>query len=171
MGREQEVIRMKFCPECGKPLREEKMGADTIRRCDCGFIDWDNWVNVCVMAVCFNDRHEVLMVTLKGAESGKITFPGGYRNLGESLEEAAKREAWEESGFRVDGLKLYKAFTNDPKRLVWLVFVGKILDGHFQENDETCEARLLGIESLPSPDLMRGWISREILSDIRSGIL
>jgi len=162
---------MKYCPECGKRLTEERSDHRTIGRCACGYIDWDNWVNVCVMAVCFNDRHEVLMVTLKGGEDGKITFPGGYRNLGETFEVAGARETWEESGFHVDNLKLYNVFFNDPKRLVWLVYVGKVIDGHFLENDETRDARLYGKDELPSMDQMRGSISREILSDILSGKL
>lgn len=160
---------MKFCPECGKPLCEERCEDRTIHTCECGFVDWDNWVNVCCMAVGFNEKHEILLVTLKGAENGKITFPGGFRNLGETLEEAAKRECLEESGYRIENLKLYRVYANDPKRLVWIVYLGNVAGGAFRENEETCSAHFHSPGDLPASESLRGPIAREILGEFATG--
>jgi 8-oxo-dGTP diphosphatase len=42
-------------------------------------------------------------------------LPGGFVDLGESVETAAKREALEETGLRVGGLRLLGVYS-DPKR-------------------------------------------------------
>lgn len=160
---------MKFCPECGKPLHEEMQEDRIIHTCECGFVDWDNWVNVCCMAVGFNEKHEVLLVTLKGAEEGRVTFPGGFRNLGETLEEAAQRECLEESGYRIEELKVHRIYTNDRRRLVWIVYLGKITGGAFSENAETRSARFHSRVDLPASDSLRGPIAREILGEFAAG--
>ena len=90
---------MNYCPNCGNVLIKTTIDETLVNKCKkCNFIDWDNWVNISWVVVAYNKNDEFLMVILKGKEEGKITFPGGYRNLGETLEEAAKREFYEETG-------------------------------------------------------------------------
>lgn len=71
---------MKFCPDCGLLLKEELLDNKIIKICQCGFINWDNWVNVSTVVVCYNKKNEFIMVRLKGEEKGRVTFPGGYRD-------------------------------------------------------------------------------------------
>ncbi|WP_017415243.1 NUDIX hydrolase [Clostridium tunisiense] len=104
---------MKFCPDCGALLKEHLEDKQVIKKCNCGFTDWDNWVNVAVVVACYNSKKEFVMVRLKGNEKGKVTFPGGYRDLGETLEDAAKREFFEETGYAIDNLNLFKVYTRD----------------------------------------------------------
>ncbi len=54
-------------------------------------------------------------------------------SLNETLEEAAKREFYEETGYIIDEPKLYKAYTRDDLRLVWLGFTANIISGSFKE--------------------------------------
>ena len=58
-------------------------------------------------------------------------FPGGKVNLGESLEEAARREVREEIGCEVDILKYvgYQDFTIDGKNLRSHKFLARIREG------------------------------------------
>lgn len=157
---------MKFCPDCGLELKEHLVDKKVMKKCQCGFIDWDNWVNVSTVVVCYNTKNEFVMVSLKGKENGKITFPGGYRDLGETLEVAAKREFFEETGYQIDNLKLFKVYTRDDIRLIWIVFIANLCSGEFVENSETKEILLFSSNNLPMDEDLRGELTKKLLHDL-----
>ncbi len=157
---------MKYCPECGKNLMEEIINKKIIKKCDCGFIDWDNWVNISAVVVAYNSNNEFLMVKLKGKEKGKLTFPGGYRDLYETIEEAAIRECFEETGYIINDLSLFKIYTRDDIRLVWIVYKAKITGGNFIENSETESIAFYSKNNLPKIENLRGDLTSRLLHDI-----
>jgi NADH pyrophosphatase NudC (nudix superfamily) len=82
---EREYI-MKFCTRCGENLIDKKIDNNCVKQCKiCMYIDWNNWVYISAVVVAFNDNNEFLMAKMKGKENGKITFPGGYIDLSETL--------------------------------------------------------------------------------------
>jgi 8-oxo-dGTP pyrophosphatase MutT (NUDIX family) len=157
---------MRFCPNCGSELKEVLLDKKVIKECSCGFIDWDNWVNVSTVVVCYTNNNEFIMVRLKGNEKGKITFPGGYRDLGETLEEAAKREFFEETGCEIDNLKLFKVYNRDDIRLIWVVFTANLCGGQFIENSETEAILLFSFNNLPNIQDLRGELTKKLLNDV-----
>lgn len=159
-------MKMRFCPNCGSELKEELFDKKVLKKCSCGFIDWDNWVNVSTVVVCYTNNNEFIMVRLKGIEKGKITFPGGYRDLGETLEEAAKREFFEETGCEIDNLKLFKVYNRDDIRLIWVVFTANLCGGQFIENSETEEVLLFSHSNLPNMQDLRGELTKKLLRDV-----
>ena len=157
---------MEYCPICGLKLEPVEVENHKIKKCSCGYIDWDNWVNLSAVSVPFNDEGQFMMVHLKGKSKGKITFPGGFRNLGESLEEAAIRECYEESGYDIGSLELYKIYTKDELRLVWVVFKAKIKGGSFIENNETEKIAFYSLDNLPDTSSLRGNLTKQLLDDL-----
>ncbi len=156
---------MIHCPVCGEKLEHEiEVENKPYKQCSCGYIDWNNWVNVSTVVFATNDKDEVLMVKIR--RSQKYTFPGGYRDLGETLEEAAKRECFEESGYIIDDLELYHVNTMDSNRLVWIVFKAKVVGGHFIENNEVDEAIFVPMDKLDTIHPMRGPLSSGLLKKI-----
>ncbi len=157
---------MDYCPSCGKKLYPDLMDGHHVKSCECGYIDWDNWVNISAVSVAYNHLGEFMMVHLKGKNQGKITFPGGFRNLGETLEQAAIRECYEESGHHISHLELYKVYTKDDIRLVWVVFKAKIIGGEFLENSETESISYHTPEKLPELKRLRGSLTEQLLMDL-----
>ena len=146
---------MKYCPQCGKLLNHTIHIEDRdVKQCTCGYIDWDNWVNVSAVTVAYNDEGKVMMVRMK--KTGKLTFPGGYRNIGETIKEAAKRECFEETGYHVSDLTLYDVFTLDKLRLVWIVFKAKVGNGTFIDNDEVSEVLFISPTDHIKDEALRG---------------
>lgn len=156
---------MNFCPQCGKKLELEKLIEDkTYKACSCGYIDFDNWVNVSAVIYAQNDDHQVLMIRMR--KNHTYTFPGGFRDLGETLEEAARRECLEETGFIVDHLQLFHTATLDASRLVWVVFKADIIGGHKTLNDEVDDILFVDIKDLENIEPMRGPLSSGLLKKI-----
>lgn len=69
------------------------------------------------VVVLFNDKNEVLLEERK--DDGFFDFPGGALDLNETLEEAAKRELFEETGIIADELELLKVYSGEITHYVY----------------------------------------------------
>jgi 8-oxo-dGTP pyrophosphatase MutT (NUDIX family) len=156
---------MNYCPSCGKKLTLTHFKGKEYNQCECGYFDWNNWVHVSAVVVGYNNQNEFLMIQLK-KEGNKLTFPGGFRDLGESIEEAATREFWEETGLTLTNLSLFNVYSKDDIRLVWIVFTANVLEGNFVENEETEGFAFYSINNPPSLERLRGSLTKQLLMDV-----
>ena len=85
---------------------------------------------------------------------GKICFPGGQVENGESIEQAVVREMQEELGVTVKPIrKLWTSVTSWQVEVHW--FLAEIIDGEICCNEEEVEwYRWMGIEELRQSDLL-----------------
>jgi len=93
----------RFCPRCGASLRR-KEGADRAMRCDSCRADFFPRIDVAViMAIEFGGK--LLLAEREASGGGRIwSLIAGFVEPGETLEEAARREAMEEVGIELDRL-------------------------------------------------------------------
>ena len=79
-------------------------------------------------------------------------LPGGFVDYGESLEQAAAREALEETGLTVKNLRQFRAYSapdRDPRfHTVSMVFIADA-EGDPQGGDDALKARVFSPEALP----------------------
>jgi len=123
--------------------------------------------------IVLNDNGEILLQ--KRRDCGKWGFPGGVVELGESLEEAAVREVFEESGLKVkiDSLfgvysKYFNEYPNgDRVQTILTMFIAHACGGtESKQNSETVDLRFF----LPNeaPELFIDQ-HRDIIADIIAG--
>ncbi len=99
--------------------------------------------------------------------AGRWTFPGGYVELGESVEEAARRETREEMEIDIELGDLVGVYSRATERTVLVVFAARAL-GVPRETDEASEVRAFAPDELPW-DEMAFWSTEQALRDVLAG--
>jgi mutator protein MutT len=95
--------------------------------------------------------------------AGRWTFPGGYVELGESVEDAARRETREELEIEIELGALVGVYSRAQDRIVLVVFAARAL-GIARETDEATEVRAFAVEDLPWDELAF-WSTTQALRD------
>jgi 8-oxo-dGTP diphosphatase len=98
-------------------------------------------------------------------------LPGGFVDYGESLEQAAIREAKEETGLTIADVRQFRAYS-DPKRdkrghTISVVFIAKPVEGLLKAGDDAGDAKVFSCDNLPA-DI--AFDHRRILEDYFSWI-
>jgi 8-oxo-dGTP diphosphatase len=103
--------------------------------------------------VILERESKILMVRRKkDPYKDHIALPGGFVNEGETVEEAIKREAMEETSLEVHPLEILGVYS-DPKRdprkhIVTVVFVGIIVSGDLRANDDAASIEWIQLGSI-----------------------
>ncbi len=114
--------------------------------------------------IVFNEAGDVLLQ--KRADNGWLALPGGWVDPGESVEQGAVREGWEETGLRVS-VKRFVGVYSDPKyytimrypggetvQFVTTVFECERQSGELQVSDESTDVRFFPVGALPEDTLL-----------------
>ena len=99
-------------------------------------------------AVIFDDQKRIFLVKLTYQRFHPWGLPGGGLEYSETAEDAAIREVWEETGFKVqiEKLLLNKTFSPDKFAMYYLC---TIKDGVFRASDEVSEYGFFRLDNLP----------------------
>lgn len=139
-----------FCLHCGTALVPRHQEDRDRPTCPvCGFIHYlDPKVAV---AVIIGDEHGVLLgKRVIDPGSGLWSFPAGYVNRGEVLEEAAAREVLEELGIAVRLTGLVGVYSERGSPVVLVVYAGEIEAGKpTPDGHEVSEVRRFAPDALP----------------------
>ncbi|GAB6068347.1 NUDIX hydrolase [Methylothermus subterraneus] len=155
---------MKFCSYCGaRVVRKIPPGEDRERFvCEaCGAIHYQNPK---IIAGCLPEWQGQILLCRRAIEPrlGLWTLPAGFMELGETLEQAAIRETWEEAGAKVAELKLYTVFSLPHVDQIHLFFRAKLLSDRFAPGPESLEAKLFATSEIPWQELAFSTIRRTL---------
>lgn len=128
-----------ICPNCGQKIASYRNPFPT--------------VDLIIRCVDQRGRDGIVLVERKNPPLG-WALPGGFVDYGETLEEAAKREAMEETGLEVEELQQFHAYS-DPKRdprhhTITVVFLAKAV-GAPKAGDDAKSSRVFPLEEIPQP--------------------
>ena len=139
----------RFCPSCAGGLRATEVEGYQRPVCDaCGFVYYlDPKVAVAVI-VPFDDGI-VLGRRAIDPGLGAWSFPSGYVNRGEVLEEAAIREVEEEIGLEVAIDGLVGLYSSAGETVILAVYAAHAVGGSLQAGPEMSELAVFPPDRLP----------------------
>jgi ADP-ribose pyrophosphatase YjhB (NUDIX family) len=165
---------MKFCTYCGGSLRHGTPEGDDRPRhiCDaCGAIHYQNPK---VIAGCIPVWQDRVLLCKRAIEPrlGYWTLPAGFMELGETLAEAACREAREEANVEVELDQLYAMFSLPHISQVYAFFRARMVEERFSAGAESLEVRLFREAEIPWDEISFETVYRSLrlfFADLRNG--
>lgn len=142
---------MKFCSSCGANVSLRIPEGDNRERFVCESCATIHYQNPKIVAGCIPEWEGRILLCRRAIEPryGLWTLPAGFMENGETTEEAAMRETWEEAGARVAIDSLYSLFSIPHISQVYMLFRGELKDGIYEAGTESLECELFGERSLP----------------------
>jgi 8-oxo-dGTP diphosphatase len=121
------------CPHCGKQTVKHRNPFPTVD-----------------IIICINQK--ILLIERRNPPHG-WALPGGFVDYGESLEDAAMREAYEETGLKLRNLRQFRAYSDparDPRQhSISMVFTADAR-GEPLAGDDAKNAQLFSVDNLPT---------------------
>ena len=151
----------RFCPRCGNAA--EVAYPRSISCPHCGYGAYFNPKPVAA-AIPVTPAGDIVPLR-RGFDPGKDlwTFPGGFVDLGETVEEAARREAVEEIRAEVTLGELVGVYSRAEERVVLIVFAATI-DDEPQTTPEALQVEAFAPDEIPWQELAF-WSTTNALKD------
>lgn len=154
-----------------KNFQSQVPAGDHVERMVCSQCDWIHYENprLIVTGFCVLDDHVLLCRRAIPPRRGYWTLPGGFMEIGESMQEGACREVREEANAQIEVEALLATYTIARIGQVHMIYLAKMTSGDFSPGEESLETRLfpLHAESLPWDELafpVNEWALRDYLS-------
>lgn len=146
---------MIFCSNCGARLIVKIPAGDDRPRYVCEACATIHYQNPKIVAGCLPTWNGRLLLCRRAIEPryGLWTLPAGFMENGETLEQAAARETWEEARARVGKMTLYGVFSIPYISQVYIMFRAGIEEESFAPGPESLEVRLFGEHEIPWDEL------------------
>ncbi|WPB85237.1 NUDIX hydrolase [Sediminicoccus rosea] len=119
---------------------------------DCGYIAYEN-PKIVVGSVVSEGGRVLLCRRAIEPRRGFWTLPAGYMELGETTEEGAKREAWEEARARLELDGLLAIYSIARIGQVQIIYRAHLAEPGFAPGPESLDVRFFAWEEIPWDEL------------------
>jgi ADP-ribose pyrophosphatase YjhB (NUDIX family)/ribosomal protein S18 acetylase RimI-like enzyme len=144
--------QLTYCPVCGHTLGQREEGGRIRQACEnCGYVHYVNPVPAVGMLIEM-DGGLVLIQRRHPPHQGRWTLPSGFVEADESAEEAAIREAEEETGLKTEIIELASVNSfpeGPPVSGIMIFFRLHPIGGALKAGDDATDAKLFKPEELP----------------------
>ena len=156
---------MKFCSDCGASAISHKIptGDNRLRYvCDaCGRIHYQN---PRIITGCLPIWEDQVLLCKRAIEPryGLWTLPAGFMENGESVEDGAMRETWEEAQAKVELVGLQSLFSLPHISQVYMLYLANLSNLNFAAGTESLDVRLYKQADIPWDKLAFPVIKRSL---------
>jgi ADP-ribose pyrophosphatase YjhB (NUDIX family) len=158
------MIPINYCPLCSGPIRQAIPEGDDRARHVCETCGTIHYQNPKVIAGCIPVHGNRVLLCKRAIEPrlGFWTLPAGFMELGETLAEAACREAREEANVEVELEQLFTVFSLPHISQVYAFFLGTMPEPRYSPGEESLEVRLFHEDEIPWDDLAFETVRRSL---------
>ncbi|MFZ4813799.1 MAG: GNAT family N-acetyltransferase [Phototrophicaceae bacterium] len=146
------VAKLTYCPVCGNTLTTAEIGGRERLNCNnCGYVHFVNPVPGVGLLIEM-DGGLVLIQRGNPPHKGRWTLPSGFVEVDESSEEAAIREAEEETGLKTEIIELagVNSFPEGPPMSGIMIFYRmRPVGGALKAGDDAAAAQVFGVHEMP----------------------
>lgn len=142
---------MKYCSQCGSRVSLRVPDGDSVPRHVCGTCGYVHYRNPRVITGCIAEWEGGILLCRRAIEPrrGFWTLPAGFMENGETVQQGAMRETWEEAGVHVDVEALFAAFTLPHINQLYMLFRGCLQRPEVAATAESLESALFGEADIP----------------------
>ncbi|MFB2538485.1 MULTISPECIES: NUDIX domain-containing protein [unclassified Acinetobacter] len=146
---------MAFCRMCATPTIQSIPAGDSCMRevCpNCNHIEYVNPKLICGAIVSYQDK---ILLCRRAIEPryGYWTIPAGFMEMGETLEQGALRETWEEAEAQGENAQLYCLYDIPRISQIYSIYRADLKDGVFGVGVESLECALFAEADIPWKEL------------------
>jgi ADP-ribose pyrophosphatase YjhB (NUDIX family) len=162
---------LNFCSRCGSSLVFGAVEGEDRERLacpECGLVAYVN-PRLVVTTLPITEAGEIVLIR-RGIEPGVGLWaqPGGFLEVDETVNQAAIRETWEETGLLIEPGEIIGLYTRLEAVVVTIVFESRIVGGTAAPTPEATEIQAFRPEDIPWPTIafktttwaLRDWIDR-----------
>lgn len=161
---------IRYCPYCRHEL-ESRMVAGRLRpycpACDRPFFADPK---LAVAVIVWHGDRIVLQKRAIEPGLGLWSFPSGFVERGEPVEEAARREVLEETGLHIEVGELVGLYSRQGQPVVLAVYEGRVVSGELRTSEESTAVEWFPLDALPplafphDAEILRDWLRQRSLS-------
>ena len=162
---------LNVCSNCGATLHFGEIPGEDRHRLSCPACGHIVYVNprLVVTTLPITDAGEIILLR-RGIEPGLGSWaqPGGFLEVDETVNQAAIRETWEETGLLVEPGEIVGLYTRLEAAVVTIAFEARIVGGVAAPTPEALEIAAFAPEALPWSGIafkttiwaLRDWMDR-----------
>lgn len=172
------ILEPKFCSQCGAPMTKRVPRGDQKPRHVCSRCEHVHYLDPKIACGTVPELDGGLVLIRRNIEPrpGTWTFPCGFMEVDETVEEAALRETAEETGLTVELTDPLGTFSYSDTwwggAIVVVVFASRVVRGTLAAGTDAEDARRFAPGEIPWPELsfrsshaaLRAWFSRKGLA-------
>ncbi|MBK1619008.1 NUDIX hydrolase [Lamprobacter modestohalophilus] len=142
---------MRYCSQCGSGVTFTVPEGDNMPRHVCAQCGTIHYQNPKIVVGCIPEWGDQLLLCKRAIEPryGLWTLPAGFMENGETVQQGAARETWEEAEARVEVGRLYALFNLPHINQVYMLFRARMLEPEFGPGSESLETQLMTESEIP----------------------
>lgn len=142
---------IKFCTACGSRVELKTPDDEDQVRAVCTVCGQVHYENPKMVVGCIPELDGKILLCKRNIEprKGLWTLPAGYLENGESVQEGAIRETFEETGNRVGSVEPYRLFNIVFVDQIYFMFRAAMQSDTFGPTSESSEVRLFDEQDIP----------------------
>jgi ADP-ribose pyrophosphatase YjhB (NUDIX family) len=159
------IITIVYCPSCGGETRQQVPEGDNRERAICGDCETIHYQNPKIVAGALPVWKDKVLLCKRAIEPryGSWTLPAGFMENGESVEQGAQRETWEEAEADIDQLQLYTVLSIPRISQVYMIFRAQLRgENAFGVGSESLETALFTEQEIPWDEIAFPMIERSL---------